>query len=203
MTASVVSGVISDTEPTNVVLPTPNPPATTIFTDVMVCDASATGRATLDLTESTKHPFEQMKIGTAFRVFALVNSDQAIRAHVRDEDSCHPEREPQHRRHLGDRPPVPAELQDRLAFRCQYRQVSWLKDCRGDQRLDRQLEPGLGPASGDGVRPDKPGRPVLLRAEPTPEARANAPVVPSAGPYSCALPGAGRAGERRSVVTAS
>jgi hypothetical protein len=35
ITASVVSGVISDTEPTNVVLPTPNPPATTIFTDVI------------------------------------------------------------------------------------------------------------------------------------------------------------------------
>ncbi len=34
MTASVVSGMISDTEPTNVVLPTPNPPATTIFVEV-------------------------------------------------------------------------------------------------------------------------------------------------------------------------
>ena len=30
--ASVVSGVISDTAPTNVVLPTPKPPAITIFT---------------------------------------------------------------------------------------------------------------------------------------------------------------------------
>src|ERR1700731_5178457 len=35
ITASVVSGVISETEPTKVVLPTPNPPATTILTDVM------------------------------------------------------------------------------------------------------------------------------------------------------------------------
>src|ERR1700740_868056 len=31
ITASVVSGVISDTDPTNVVLPTPKPPATTIL----------------------------------------------------------------------------------------------------------------------------------------------------------------------------
>ncbi|ALG12724.1 hypothetical protein AOZ06_42965 [Kibdelosporangium phytohabitans] len=36
ITASVVNGMISETEPTNVVLPAPKPPATTIFTDVMV-----------------------------------------------------------------------------------------------------------------------------------------------------------------------
>jgi hypothetical protein len=35
----VVSGVISDTNPMKVVFPTPNPPATTIFSDVMA-DAS-------------------------------------------------------------------------------------------------------------------------------------------------------------------
>src|SRR6266545_2933056 len=35
ITASVVRGVISDTEPTNVVFPTPKPPATTILTDVI------------------------------------------------------------------------------------------------------------------------------------------------------------------------
>jgi hypothetical protein len=34
ITASVVNGTISDTEPTNVVLPTPNPPATTIFAEM-------------------------------------------------------------------------------------------------------------------------------------------------------------------------
>ena len=34
MMASVVSGVISETDPTKVVLPTPNPPAITIFADV-------------------------------------------------------------------------------------------------------------------------------------------------------------------------
>ena len=35
ITASVVSGVISETAPTKVVLPTPKPPAITIFTDVI------------------------------------------------------------------------------------------------------------------------------------------------------------------------
>jgi hypothetical protein len=34
MMASVVNGVISETEPTSVVFPTPKPPAITIFADV-------------------------------------------------------------------------------------------------------------------------------------------------------------------------
>src|ERR1700734_2360516 len=53
MTASVVSGVISDTEPTKVVLPTPNPPATTILTDVMAGGAGR-GGGRPDLTGSPK-----------------------------------------------------------------------------------------------------------------------------------------------------
>src|SRR6202161_903557 len=120
MTASVVSGVISDTEPTKVVLPTPKPPATTIFTDV-IADASPPpcGRATLDLTESTKHPFEQVKVGTALRVVTLVNAHEAVRAHVRDQDPSHSQRHPQHGRDLGHGAPVEAELQDRLALGCQ------------------------------------------------------------------------------------
>src|ERR1700730_17283744 len=85
ITASVVSGVISDTEPTNVVLPTPNPPATTILTDVMA-GAAVLSCATLDLTESTKHPFEQIEVRTALRIIALVNADESVRAHVRDEN---------------------------------------------------------------------------------------------------------------------
>ena len=41
--ASVVSGGISDTAETKVVLPTPNPPATTSLTDVTLRDRGATG----------------------------------------------------------------------------------------------------------------------------------------------------------------
>src|SRR5271168_1602160 len=98
ITASVVSGVISDTDPTNVVLPTPNPPATTILTDVMAdADASDLGWATLDLTESTKHPFEQIEVRTALRIIALMNADEPVRAHIRDEYPGHAQRQPQHR----------------------------------------------------------------------------------------------------------
>src|SRR5256714_6423214 len=93
MTASVVSGVISDTEPTKVVLPTPNPPATTILTDVMA-GASDLGWATLDLTESTKHPFEQVEVRTALRIIALVNADEPGRTHVADENPSYAYRHP-------------------------------------------------------------------------------------------------------------
>src|SRR5580692_304208 len=90
ITASVVSGVISETEPTKVVLPTPKPPATTILTDV-IAEASPPpcGRATLDLTESTKHPFEQVKVGAALGIVTLVNAHEAVRAHVGDKDPRH------------------------------------------------------------------------------------------------------------------
>src|SRR5579859_4857560 len=99
ITASVVSGVISETEPTKVVLPTPNPPATTILTDVMA-GASDLGWATLDLTESTEHHFEYVQLPTALRVIALVDVDQAVRAHIRDDNPGYAERQPQYRGHL-------------------------------------------------------------------------------------------------------
>ena len=51
--ASVRSGTISDTDPTRVVLPTPNPPAITIFVEAV--------RLPLESTESTEGPFEQIQ----------------------------------------------------------------------------------------------------------------------------------------------
>src|SRR5215472_7087018 len=193
MTASVVSGVISETEPTKVVLPTPNPPATTIFTDVMA-GASDLGWATLDLTESTEHPFEQMEVRTALRVIALVNADQSVRAHVRDENPGHTERQPQHRRHLRHRPPVPAELQDRLAFRCQHGQITRLKDGGGHERLDGELVPGLRAPAGNRIRPNEPDGTVLFGRETGP--RRSRPLIPQADLGSCTLPGTRQAHER-------
>src|SRR5579875_22187 len=198
ITASVVSGVISDTEPTNVVLPTPNPPATTILTDVMA-GASVLGWATLDLTESTEHPFEQMEVWTSLRVVALVYPDETVSAHVGDEDPGHAERQPQHRRHLGDRPPVPAELQDRLALRGEHGQVARLEDGRGDQRLDGELVPGLRPASGHRIRPDQLGAALVVGRHA--EAGSSRPLLPQVGGAGSSAPGPGQARERRPVVT--
>src|SRR3954467_4520535 len=52
--ASVRRGTISDTEPTRVVLPTPKPPALTIFVD-------AAARRPLESTESTEGPFQEVE----------------------------------------------------------------------------------------------------------------------------------------------
>src|SRR5580698_3445587 len=74
MTASVVSGVISETDPTNVVLPTPKPPATTIFTEVIAVSALS-GGATLELAKSTEHPFQQVHIRATLLVVDLMDPD--------------------------------------------------------------------------------------------------------------------------------
>src|SRR5690606_16674958 len=79
MTASVVSGMISDTAPTNVVLPTPNPPATTIFVEVS---------PGLEPAKSTEHPFEQVDIRPARVQLRLVHAYQTFRGHVGDQHPC-------------------------------------------------------------------------------------------------------------------
>src|SRR4051812_24115122 len=57
ITASVVSGSISETAPTRVVLPTPKPPATTIFAEVI---SLGWAPARSELAKSTQHPFQQI-----------------------------------------------------------------------------------------------------------------------------------------------
>src|SRR5919199_2461620 len=83
MMASVVSGVISDTEPTSVVLPTPKPPAMTIFADVT---RPALGRRDMsEPAKSTQHPFQQFRahrIGLVLERGRLVHRDQTIGSHV-------------------------------------------------------------------------------------------------------------------------
>src|SRR6188472_2662371 len=68
MAASVVSGSISEIEPTKVVLPTANPPATTIFTGTGTFRAASgadpgapVGRS--ESLESIQHPFQEIDVG--------------------------------------------------------------------------------------------------------------------------------------------
>src|SRR5262245_41292000 len=94
MIASVVSGVISETEPTSVVFPTPNPPAMTIFADVTRppvgrCDMS-------EPAKSTQHPLQQFSAHRIIRVVqgcGLVHRDKTVGGHVGDEDPGHSERQ--------------------------------------------------------------------------------------------------------------
>src|SRR4051812_3019839 len=68
MPASVVSGVISLTAPTKVVLPTPNPPAITIFTGVGARSADRPLAARrLEVAESIQHPLQQREVGPGVR----------------------------------------------------------------------------------------------------------------------------------------
>src|SRR3954469_8714398 len=76
MIASVVSGVISDTEPTSVVLPTPKPPAMTIFADVT---RPAIGRCDIsEPAKSTQHPLQQFR---AHRVVLVFQRGRLIHRH--------------------------------------------------------------------------------------------------------------------------
>src|ERR687883_1435922 len=73
MIASVVNGVISETEPTSVVLPTPKPPAITIFADVTRLEAGR--RDVSEPAKSTQHPFQQFR---AHRVVCVVQRGRLV-----------------------------------------------------------------------------------------------------------------------------
>src|SRR3989442_10739404 len=105
ITASVVSGVISETAPTSVVLPTPNPPATTIFADLIVDGA---WRAPSEPAESTQHPFQQFHAVPGPCLERVVQREQPVGDHVRDQYPGHAQRQSRVRGDLRQRlgPPV-------------------------------------------------------------------------------------------------
>src|ERR1700754_805271 len=99
MTASVVSGSISETAPTSVVLPTPKPPATTIFAEVISLGCAP---ARSELAKSTQHPFQQIHpLREALPGSGAVQRQQSVGHHVRDQHSGHTQREPGECRELG------------------------------------------------------------------------------------------------------
>src|SRR5947209_3934119 len=103
MMASVVSGVISETDPTSVVLPTPNPPAITIFAEV---PRPVLGRrAVSELAKSTQHPLQQFcanrVIVVAVERGRFVHRHEPFGGHVSDQHPGDAERELHPRRDLG------------------------------------------------------------------------------------------------------
>src|SRR5690606_19022973 len=93
ITASVVSGVISETAPTRVVLPTPKPPAMTIFAEVR--PALRRGRPGSEPAKSTQHPLQQIHtVVVTLSHRRLVEGEQAIGDHVGDQNPGHSERQP-------------------------------------------------------------------------------------------------------------
>src|SRR4051812_4902073 len=154
ITASVVSGSISETAPTIVVLPTPKPPATTIFAEVISLGCAP---ARSELAKSTQHPFQQIHpLREAFLGSGTVQRQQPVGDQVGDEHPGDAQREPAVGRDLGQRlrpwltqhgdavlvmPGEPGLLHSGLA---------------GDQdRFNRYVPARFRPAPGDRVRPDQ------------------------------------------------
>src|SRR5688500_5450853 len=62
--ASVVSGVISEIDPTNVVLPTANPPAMTILTGMGTLSDSLGEESTSERLKAIENPFQKLDVRT-------------------------------------------------------------------------------------------------------------------------------------------
>ena len=85
MSASVVSGVISETAPTSVVFPTPNPPAITIFAEVIGAAVAASDRRS-EPAKSNEYPFQHVNALVDIpRIVRVVEDEQSRRDHVGDE----------------------------------------------------------------------------------------------------------------------
>src|SRR3712207_5860131 len=100
ITASVVSGSISETDPTSVVLPTPKPPATTIFAEVISLGCAP---ARSKPAKSTQHPFQQVHpLRESGLGSGAVQCQQPVVDHVRDQHRSHAQRKPGVGRELGE-----------------------------------------------------------------------------------------------------
>src|SRR4051794_19061283 len=95
ITASVRSGTISETAPTKVVLPAPNPPDTTIFVE-------REGRRSEPLKATEHSPQESWVTFVAIGSRGLEDLDEAEVDHVGDDDAGHPKGDPQLGGDLGD-----------------------------------------------------------------------------------------------------
>src|SRR5262245_44785096 len=111
---SVVSGVISETDPTKVVLPTPNPPATRIFSG-MISRSATGGCATSACAKSIQQPPENCLAGSAVRGRRSRQvHDQVSGVHqVPHQDPGYTDRDLELRRDLGQRQRSGAHHHDR------------------------------------------------------------------------------------------
>src|SRR3954470_6633684 len=97
--ASVRSGLISETEPTRVVLPTPKPPATTIFVEAVARPPA------LERAKSTEGPFNEIQSLVTRRAVVQggLYPHVALLDEVAQQDAYDADRHRHGRRDLGDR----------------------------------------------------------------------------------------------------
>src|SRR6266540_219949 len=157
--SSVVSGVISDTDPTKVVLPTPNPPATRILRGMISGSAACRRRYRSACAEPIQQPPQDRLARTAVLRCVLwqVRHQVAGVDQVADQYPRHSDGHLQRRADLGQRLRLGAQLDDRQRLGLQQRSVpgAGLRD--GHDRLQRQvLTGGAGPPPGEGIDRDDP-----------------------------------------------
>src|SRR5215469_13217735 len=100
ISASVRSGSISEMDPTNVVLPTAKPPATTIF---MVTGATGGRPGRLERADAIEEPLEELDVVRGAEGGRKVDGDRADRVEVADEDAHDADGEGEAPGELGDR----------------------------------------------------------------------------------------------------
>src|ERR671933_1018038 len=126
ITASVRNGTISETAPTKVVLPAPNPPDTTIFVE-------REGRRSEPL-EATEHsPQESWVTFVAVGRRGLQDLDEAEVDHVGDDDAGHADGNPQTGGDLGDGHRALADLDHAVVLGGEQRTVPCLDPVGGRQ----------------------------------------------------------------------
>src|ERR1700743_257583 len=143
MTASGARGTTSATDPPSVVLPTPKPPATTIFAEVVALRPAGGGCGTpreLEPPKTTEHPFQEVHGRPVTHDHPTgVDDDQTHAGHVTNQYPHHTEWQPGRGGPLGDRPGVHAQLADRAVLGQQGFFHLPTAVAGGDQRLDRQI----------------------------------------------------------------
>src|SRR5688572_8620369 len=162
--ASVRSGLISDTEPTKVVLPTPKPPATTIFVDAVARPPA------LERAKSTEGPFDQIQSLVTRRAVVQggLYPHVTLFHEVPQQDADDADRHLHRRRDLRDRLAV-ADLDD-ATLQVAPPLLLVRRRLQHQGGLHGEVDGALGAPGGDRVGADDP-RGRLLVGVPTPRVR--------------------------------
>src|SRR5215217_3592701 len=167
MCCSVVRGGISDTAPTKVVLPAPNPPATRTLSGISSRLVGGGRRRVSTRTESIEQPSQDLMTGAAVAVGGSWQVDLQVAAVgvVAHEHPGHAHRDLEGGADLGQRLGPGAHLDDRPRLHLQRRTRGEPEPGGGDDGLQGQLlAGGAGPSPGDGVDRHHPvDVPALVR----------------------------------------
>src|SRR5699024_714290 len=151
--ASVVRGLISDTPPTSVVLPTPKPPATTIFADEVGPAAADVFASELNSPKATEHPFHELDTRPVPHTGARrMHQNQPQPGNVAHKHSNHTQRQLQQSRDLGNRPGIQTQVTDRTVLGNTHPIEHPAAFTGRDQRLDGQIVTRFGTSPGAKVR---------------------------------------------------